>query len=271
MELSRAKNVATYVTFPLKKNDGTLLIGAAGLDSEIDAWADGTAPNGFADCTNEATEIGSTGIYYLSLSQTEMNNDYIVLLIKSTSTGAIPQVILINTKARPIGEVTLAASQGSYAPAKAGDAMTLTAAYDAAKTAANVDDLDNLQGNIDGSIGEVNSALQYFEAEILSPTLAVVNDIHDTDLPAVKSETAAIKAKTDNIPATPANEATLTTLHGHIDDILADTAEIQAELADGGRTDLLIDGIKTVVDANGVKLVAIQGKTEMLPAVWFSP
>jgi hypothetical protein len=234
MELSRAKNVATYVTFPLKKNDGTLLIGAAGLDSEIDAWADGSAPNGFTDCTNEATEIGSNGIYYLSLSQTEMNNDYIVLLIKSSSTGAIPQVILINTKAR--------------------------------STALSIDDLDNLQGNIDGSIGEVNSALQYFEAEILSPTLAVVNDIHDTDLPAVKSETAAIKTKADNIPATPANEATLTTLHGHIDDILADTAEIQAELADGGRTDLLVDAIKTVVDANGVKLVAVQGKTEMLPA-----
>jgi hypothetical protein len=271
MELSRAKNVATYVVFPLKKNDGTLLIGAAGLDSEIDAWSDGGAPNGLTDCTNEATEIGSTGIYHLSLSQTEMNNDYIVLLIKSTATGAIPQIILISTKARPIGEVTLAASQGSYAPAKAGDAMTLTAAYNAAKTATSVDDLDNLQGNIDGSIGEVNSALQYFEAEILSPMQIVVNDIHDTHLPAIKTETAVIKAKTDNIPATPANEATLTTLHGHIDDILGDTAEIQAELADGGRTDLLIDGIKTVVDANGVKLVAIQGKTDMLPAVWFSP
>ena len=261
--------MATYVTFPLKKNDGTLLIGAAGLDSEIDAWADGAAPNGFSDCTNEATEIGSTGIYYLSLSQTEMNNDYIVLLIKSSSTGAIPQVILINTKARPIGEVTLAATQGSYAPAKAGDAMTLTAAYNAAKTAANVDDLDNLQGNLDSSIGEVNGALQYFEAEILSPMQTAVNDIHDTDLPAVKSETAAIKAKTDNIPATPANEATLTTLHGHIDDILGDTAEIQAELADGGRTDLLIDGIKTVVDANGVKLMTIQEKTKMLPDVCY--
>ena len=79
-----------------------------------------------------------------------------------------------------------------------------------------------------------------------------------------------IAAKTVNLPASPANEATLTTLHGHIDDIIADTAEIQAELADGGRTDLLIDAIKTVVDANGVKLVAVQGKTDMLPAVWFS-
>ena len=34
------------------------------------------------------------------------------------------------------GDVTLAAAQPNYAPAKAGDAMTLTAAYDAAKTAA---------------------------------------------------------------------------------------------------------------------------------------
>ncbi len=36
----------------------------------------------------------------------------------------------------PPGTVTLAASQPNYAPAKTGDAMNLTAAYDAAKTAA---------------------------------------------------------------------------------------------------------------------------------------
>ena len=35
------------------------------------------------------------------------------------------------------GDVTLAASQPNYAPAKSGDTMTLTAAYDAAKTAAS--------------------------------------------------------------------------------------------------------------------------------------
>lgn len=32
-----------------------------------------------------------------------------------------------------------------------------------------------------------------------------------------------------------------------------------------------IPAIKTVVDANGAKLVAVQNKTDMLPAVWFSP
>jgi len=93
----RQKNVATYVVFPILKNDGTLITGASGLDSEIDAFADGTAPDGFTDCTNEATEIGSTGQYYLSLTQSEMNADYIIVQIKSSSTGAVVQTILIRT------------------------------------------------------------------------------------------------------------------------------------------------------------------------------
>ena len=41
-------------------------------------------------------------------------------------------------------------------------------------------------------------------------------------------------------------------MQGNVTDILADTGELQAELADGGRTDLLIDGIA--------------GKTANLPA-----
>ena len=44
---------------------------------------------------------------------------------------------------------------------------------------------------------------------------------------------------------------------------------IDAILDDLHDTD--IPAIKTVVDANGIRLVAIQGKTDMLPAVWFSP
>lgn len=39
--------------------------------------------------------------------------------------------------------------------------------------------------------------------------------------------------------------------------IVADTNELQAEMSDGGRTDLLIDGIKA--------------KTDMQPVIWYSP
>lgn len=83
----------------------------------------------------------------------------------------------------------------------------------------------------------------------------------------------AIKAKTDNLPAAPAATGDIPSAAviadavwdesatGHtdagkageqlwtdVDAILADTNEVQAELADGGRLDLLIDGIKAVTD-----------------------
>lgn len=97
IELVRQKNAATYIVVPLvdSADDVALQSGATSLDSEIDAWADGSAPDGFADCTNEATEIGTTGYYYLSLSQTEMNNDYIVIQIKASDINT--QGILIRT------------------------------------------------------------------------------------------------------------------------------------------------------------------------------
>jgi len=60
-----------------------------------------------------------------------------------------------------------------------------------------------------------------------SDTLETLSD----EIAAVKAETAAILVDTG------------TTLDGNITAILADTNEVQAELADGGRTDLLIEGL----------------------------
>lgn len=95
LELVRQKNVATIIVFPIVDADGDAVTGAAGLDSEIDAWSDGTAPDGYADCTNEATEIGSSGSYYLSLTQAECNVDYAILQIKTSTSGAKTQWILV--------------------------------------------------------------------------------------------------------------------------------------------------------------------------------
>lgn len=97
LEIVRQKNVATRIVFPIVDADGDSVTGATGLDSEIDEFADGANPTGFTDCTNEATEIGSTGIYYLTLTASEMNQDYNVVQIKTTSSGAKTQVILIRT------------------------------------------------------------------------------------------------------------------------------------------------------------------------------
>lgn len=85
------KNAAYRLTFGLFKSDGTLITGAAGLDSEVSKDA-GT----FSDCTNEATEIAtSSGIYYLDLTDTEMNADTVCVLVKSSSTGAVPVVVTL--------------------------------------------------------------------------------------------------------------------------------------------------------------------------------
>ncbi len=85
------KNVAYRVTFPLFSNTGTLVTGAAGLDSEVSKDA-GT----FADCTNEATEIAtSSGMYYLDLTSTEMNADTVTIIVKTSTTDARTTPIIL--------------------------------------------------------------------------------------------------------------------------------------------------------------------------------
>lgn len=96
----------------------------------------------------------------------------------------------------PVEDVSLAASQGNYAPAKAGDAMTLTAAYDAAKSAAS--------------------------------------------------------------------QTSVNTIDGLADTILADTGELQTDLANGGRLDLIIDGIKAKTDNLPASPAAVGSKMDIV-------
>ena len=96
IEMVRQKGIATYIYFPIVDADGDFVESAAGLDSEIDAWGDGSPPDGWVDCTNEATEIGG-GWYYLSLTTSEMNVDYIAIKCSTTTAGAKKQAILIRT------------------------------------------------------------------------------------------------------------------------------------------------------------------------------
>lgn len=77
------KNAAARIYFPILDADGDLVSGASGLDSEVSL--DGGA---FSDCTNEATEIGSSGIYYLELTAGETNADAICVQVKTSTSGA---------------------------------------------------------------------------------------------------------------------------------------------------------------------------------------
>lgn len=85
------KNAAYRVTFGIFKNDGTLITAAAGLDPEVSKDA-GT----FTNATNAAAEIAtSSGVYYLDLTASEMNADTVAVLVKSSTTGAVPVVIVL--------------------------------------------------------------------------------------------------------------------------------------------------------------------------------
>ena len=76
------KNTAFRITFPVYDADGDPVTSATGLDSEVSL--DGAA---FADCTNEATEIGN-GLYYLDLTSAEMNADTVAVVVKTSTSGA---------------------------------------------------------------------------------------------------------------------------------------------------------------------------------------
>ena len=83
--------------------------------------------------------------------------------------------------------------------------------------------------------------------------LALAADLQDVE---DKIDVIATDTTTE-IPATLATLATsaaLATVDTNVDSVLADTNEIQAELADGGRTDLLIDSIVDATTATGVLL-----------------
>jgi len=79
----------------------------------------------------------------------------------------------------------------------------------------------------------------------------------------VGADSDTLETLSDQLDAA-ATASALSTLDGNITAILADTNEIQAELADGGRTDLLIDAIKAKTDT----ITAAPTAASVADAVW---
>jgi hypothetical protein len=224
MEIIREKNVATYIYFPLVDADGDIVSGAGALDSQIDTWANGTAPNGFVACTNEATEQGSTGVYALSLTQSEMNADYIYISIASTS--AKKQHILIRTMSYADYKATgFSTHSAASVWSESGRELSTPANYKADVSAlATSSALATAQADLDNpnqykaSGFATHSAADVWTAG--SRALSTPGD-YKADVsglaPASEydSEITAIKAKTDNLPAdTTAELARLLGLNG---------------------------------------------------------
>jgi hypothetical protein len=84
------KNAAFRLYFAIRKADGTLVTGWTGADSEesIDGGA-------FTDCTNEAVEIGTSGVGYIDLTASEMNGDAVIYKLTVTNADALPLVLVL--------------------------------------------------------------------------------------------------------------------------------------------------------------------------------
>lgn len=113
--------VAYRVIFPIFDNTGSLVTGAAGLDSEV-SKDQGT----FADATNEATEIAtSSGMYYLDLTASEMAARVVTVIVKTSTTNAkttplvlYPELILVRGVCGS-GSTTTSIITSSLSPAAA--------------------------------------------------------------------------------------------------------------------------------------------------------
>jgi hypothetical protein len=255
------KNAAFRFYFAIRKPaDGTLITTWAGADSEVSL--DGAA---FSDCTNEATEIGTTGCGYIDLTSSEMNADAVVLKVTVTNTGAVPLVYTFFPEeigdyranveqfggtngtfsgGRPeanIQNLTVQSSTtlvtGSHNP-QSGDSYARIGANGAGltvlATAAALDAVDNF---IDTEIAAIIATLGTPAGASIAADLVVIDDFVD----ALESRLTAARAgyldninnaNLANVPAFPSNFASLgINASGHVSRVtLVDTTTTNTDM-----------------------------------------
>lgn len=117
-------------------------------------------------------------------------------------TDTLARVTLVDTTTNltnntpTIGNVTLATSQPNYAPAKAGDAMTLTSPYDAAKTASTQTSVNAIPTN---PLLTTDARLNDLDATISSRSTLTQSQILSDNTPFLGANIALIKTDTTNL------------------------------------------------------------------------
>lgn len=249
------KNTAVRIVFPILDADGDPVTGAADLDSEYSL--DGGA---FSDCDNEATEIGSSGIYYLDLAAGNTNGDVVCIQVKTSTSGAKTTVLVFYTAAQTLDELDAIAdaikAKTDNLPADPADDSDIDAQLvaikaeveglagaamrgtDSAATEAKQDIIDT---NVDTLITRIPAEVAQKQhlvngtGDITPPTNKGIWDVLGdgtnlkTLIDTVDAVVDAIKAVTDNLP----DSGALTTINNYvdlIDDATNGLAAIKAEV-----------------------------------------
>ena len=243
MEIFRKKNEATELVFPMVStaNPEDFITGETVTDTAY--YHDGGSWTSLA-ISDAVSEIGSTGVYQLSMAQAEMNHD--LIMIKLTATNSADSLIIIRTRGADEDDfatasalstaqadldiltgtdgVTLATSQPNYAPATA-------SALSTAQT-----DLDTLTG----ADGVILATSQPNYAPATASALATTDGKVDTaqaDLD-ILTGTDGVTLATSQPNYAPATASDLSTLESNIrgsdNDDLKDLSDEIAGIEGGG-------------------------------------
>ena len=231
------KNTAYRFYFAIRKpSDSTLITTWAGQDSEVSL--DGAA---YSDCTNEATEIGTSGTGYIDLTASEMNADSVLLKVTVTNTGAVPLVFVLYPESA--GDYRVADTQkvdvdtiktnpvvngGTVTfPTGATLASTTNITAGTITTATNVTTVNGLAAGVITAASIASDAIT--AAKIASDVgTEIAGSVWDhVDVGWVSDSYGEI------VKGLQTNAAL----------IVADTNELQTDWANGGRLDLIIDAI----------------------------
>jgi hypothetical protein len=230
------KNTAFRVYFPILDADGDPVSAAAGLDSEVSI--DGGA---FADCVSEATEIGTSGLYYLDLTAGEMNGDAVIIRIQTSTSGAKTTPIIMYPE--ELGDVRVDVGMIS------GDSVAadnLEAAADG--TGFNLGGgsivAASVTGNVSGSVASIATG-GITAASIAADAIGaseLAADAAAEIATAVRTELGTELARIDVASSTRASQTSVTTIDDFLDteiaQILSDVGTLVSRLTAGRATAL---------------------------------
>lgn len=101
MEIFRAPNASTFVTFPMITTNGVSMSGLSVTGSWL-AWSDTSGPNaagnpGFRTLTGAFGEIAASATYAVALAAAELPTASPYVMLRFNGTGAATQYVLIRT------------------------------------------------------------------------------------------------------------------------------------------------------------------------------
>lgn len=237
--IKHKKNTTYYLSFPAVSSSApeSFATGLSPVDTAY--YKDGAGAWTSLAITDTASEIGSTGVYEIDLSATEMNHDKVI--VKFAVSGMADVAFLFDMETKLVSDLNdvSAADVNAQCDTAISDAALATSAA-LATVDANVDAiLVDTSTTLDGKLNTIDTNVDAILVDTGTTIPAQITGLNDLDAAGIRS---AVGLTTANL------ETLITTVDTVVDAILVDT---------GTTLDTKINTIDTLVDA-------IKAKTDSL-------